>query len=172
MSYKNEIINGVYKLKIASDDVNTGIIEFALYDSRIEPPYVLFLELSPLGKLEDEFKEQMRHYSLGILRDKDELNRFQIVQLQFGKGDFFQSSVERYDRTYRISYLTKVHEMLILNKEILKFIKNIYSTSKKMYAWEKYITPDAVNFWEKQIQKGDPYFYYENDDRYLLRLNH
>jgi hypothetical protein len=153
-----EFIEDDYRLKLEQDYEG---IDIYLYEANDLNP-LLFLNLKPLNQIDIELDDKT------VIRD--------IPRDFFAEGDFFQGSVAKYnksDKYKKISLLSIVHDILLENKDALHFIKNIFSTSLNNYKEEDFITVDAVQFWNKQLEKATtiPSSFYEDDQRYKLKIN-
>ncbi len=155
-----EFIKNNYRLIFEIDYEGIDINLFELNDIKKSRP-LIYLNLKPLNKINTDFDDKK------TIRD--------IPRNLFNKGDFYQSSVTKYaQNTYlKISLLSIIHEIIIDNKESLPMIKRIFSSSLNLYKEENFFTPNAINFWNIQLEKNDtiPISYFKKDKRYVLTLN-
>lgn len=147
-----------YRLTLVQDYEGVNIYLFEIYN--INP--LLFLNLKPLDEIDTENDDKT------ITRD--------IPRKIFSKGDFFQSSVSKFDKTDKykhISLLSVTHEILLENKDELNFLKRIFSSSLLNYKEEVFITEEAKDFWFLQMNKKPeiPISYFKTDRRFLLKIN-
>lgn len=160
---------GNYKLDIECNNIAFSDIEFSLFDLDCHEKFpVLVFTLSPLWELEP-FNEQMKLYKLD---EKEKIIVKQIERL-FVKGDYYQSALERSSEVVgkRISYTSVAHQLIINNKNKLKFIKRIFSSSLNRYKWEHFFTDEAVSFWSIQLTKGQPFGFFKKDRRYFIQMS-
>jgi hypothetical protein len=154
-----EFTSDIYTLRVEEENNEYSINLYQTSDL-ISP--LLYLNLKPLNEINTEFDDKLQ------VRD--------IPRNQFGEGDFYQSSVTKYDKSEmfrRISLLSISHDILLQNRNQLLRIKRIFSSSLNRYKEEIFFTDLAVNFWNIQLSKSQqlPVFYFQNDKRYFLLLN-
>lgn len=73
-------------------------------------------------------------------------------------GDYFQESLNRNKESKRVfhgSYTALFHEMIKNNRDQLKFINNLYSTSqKRSLSFGFTLQPAGKRFWKTQEENG------------------
>lgn len=143
------------------DDMSDGMNVNLFLSTELNSP-LLYLKLSPLSEVNTE------------LDSRDQVR--DIPRHLFQKGDFYQSSVHRYaslETFLQISLLATVHDILIANRNEVKDIKRIFSSSLNRYTEETFFTDNAINFWNMQLAKSGrlPVSYFKDDKRYFLTLN-
>lgn len=148
-----------YRLIIEKDYEEIDIYLFDIQD--VSKP-LIFLKLKPLNQIDTALDDKT------VVRD--------IPRNLFSEGDFYQSSVTKYNKTVaykKISLLSTVHEILLEKRTNLSFLNNIFSTSLNNYIEDDFITIDAKNFWDKQLKKAPniPISFFEEDNRYKLTIN-
>lgn len=153
-----EFIKENYRLTVEEDSEGFDINLYQINDA-VSP--LIYLNLKPLNTIDTEFDDKLQ------VRD--------IPRQLFNDGDYYQSSVTKYNKSEpfkKISLLDIVHTILLENKAGLKNIKRIFSSSLNCYQEENFITEDAKRFWEKQFAKHPnvPIYYFEDDKRYYLLL--
>ncbi|WP_439554043.1 hypothetical protein [Flavobacterium macrobrachii] len=156
---KMVFIRDNYKLTLEQDYEG---IDIYLFDIEDDSTPLIFLKLKPLNDIDTDFDDKT------VIRD--------IPRHLFLVGDFYQSSVAKYNNTVtykKISLLSIIHEILLENRAKLNFLNNIYSTSLNNYKEDDFITIDAKNFWNKQLEKAPklPISFFQEDKRYKLTIN-
>lgn len=155
-----EFIKEEYKLTLEKD--YEGEININLFNGDVDSTPLMYLKLKPLSEIDTEFDDQ------GVIRD--------IPRDLFNEGDYFQSSVTKYNKTDKyknISLLALIHDFLLENNTEFIYLKRLFSSSLKNYQEEVFMTEEAKNFWFLQMNKKPniPISYFKKDRRFLITIN-
>lgn len=154
-----EFIKDNYKLTLDQDYEGIDIYLFDIEDDSIP---LIFLKLKPLNEVDTEFDDKT------VIRD--------IPRDLFNIGDYFQSSVSKFNKTDKyknVSLLSTIHDILIENRNEFTYIKRLFSSSLKNYQEEVFMTESAKDFWFLQMNKKPniPVSYFKEDRRFLITIN-
>jgi len=123
----------------------------------------------------DAFSEELWECRLkGLWRDdlERETPDLLVIWGMHQIGDFFQETLIRHNKKMHpgVSYTAWFHDMYLANRHLFDFINNIYSTSKNTALSMGFdISPNATNFWNKQVEKNIA-LYIENESRFRLLI--
>ena len=154
-----EFIKDNYKLTLEQDYEGIDIYLFDLEDDSIP---LIYLKLKPLNDIDTELDDKT------VIRD--------IPRNLKTEGDFYQSSVNKYNKTdkyKKISLLAIIHDILLENHHQILFLKQIFSSSLCNYKEEVFTTEDAKDFWFMQMNKKPnlPVNYFKKNRRFVLKIN-